>query len=104
MEMPSSPSCELGMMVEGSGLVLRAHVLRTRPSTITCAVPLVGIRLGGTVRDERGRRARIRRIALATDHDTPQLIFELAYEGEPFTVEGASSPSSPPHSLHQLPF
>jgi hypothetical protein len=67
-----------------------AKIARRRDRGMTCVQELPFLRLESAVTDDRGRRARIARVALSIEKDVPKLVIELAYDDDD------DFPSGPP--------
>ncbi len=55
------------------------QVARRRETGMTCVQELPFLRIESLVEDDRGRKARIARVALAVDKNVPKLVIELTY-------------------------
>jgi len=65
--------------LDGVGSAITADVTRRRTDGMVVSQPLPFLRLDTSV-TERGRRSRIKRVAIAMDGDVPQLLLELMHE------------------------
>ncbi len=66
--------------LDGVRSPITADVARRRDDGIVVTQPLPFLRLDTEV-TERGRRSRIRRVAIAMDGDVPRLLLELCHDG-----------------------
>lgn len=66
--------------IDGVRTPVLARVARRRDKGMTCVQELPFLRLESAVTDDRGRRARIARVALSVEKDMPKLVIELAYD------------------------
>lgn len=108
--------------IDGVRSPVLARVARRRESGMTCVQELPFLRLESAVTDDRGRRARIARVALSVENDVPKLVIELAYDdhdddfpsGPPAVPYGTIAqpvadtldtiPGAPAPELHRLVF
>ncbi len=108
--------------IDGVRSPVLARVARRRESGMTCVQELPFLRLESAVTDDRGRRARIARVALSVEGSVPKLVIELAYDdhdddfpsGPPAVPYGAivaapaeardTIPGDPAPELHRLVF
>lgn len=68
------------------------QVARRRETGMTCVQELPFLRIESLVEDDRGRKARIARVALAVDKNVPKLVIELTYVDD----ENDDDEGSPP--------
>ena len=68
------------------------QVARRRETGMTCVQELPFLRIESLVEDDRGRKARIARVALAVDKNVPKLVIELTYVDD----ENDDDEDSPP--------
>jgi len=66
--------------IDGVRSPVLARVARRRETGMTCVQELPFLRLESAVTDDRGRRARIARVALSVEKNMPKLVIELAYD------------------------
>ncbi len=66
--------------IDGVRTPVLARVARRRETGMTCVQELPFLRLESAVTDDRGRRARIARVALSVEKDMPKLVIELTYD------------------------
>ncbi|MBX3272463.1 MAG: hypothetical protein KF729_19545 [Sandaracinaceae bacterium] len=71
------------------------EVARRRSDGLVLSQPLPFLKLDTTV-TERGRRARIRRVAIAMDGDVPRLLLELHHDGGAAVAEPPAAPAFRP--------
>jgi hypothetical protein len=71
------------------------RVARRRETGMTCVQELPFLRLESEVVDDRGRRARIARVALSVERDVPKLVIELAYDDHDDHDDDAGPPGAP---------
>ncbi|MCB9597392.1 MAG: hypothetical protein H6719_32000 [Sandaracinaceae bacterium] len=74
--------------LDGVRSPITADVTRRRVDGVVVTQPLPFLRLDTTV-TERGRRSRIRRVAIAMDGDMPRLLLELCHDGDPAPLDEA---------------
>jgi hypothetical protein len=97
--------------IDGVRSPVLTRVARRRDTGMTCVQELPFLRLESAVTDDRGRRARIARVALAVENDVPKLVIELAYDdhdddfpsGPPAVPYGAIVASASPDTLDTIP-
>jgi hypothetical protein len=68
------------LFVEGVQTAIRADLVRRRGDGLVVSQALPFLRLGTSVRESDGSRARIARVAIAMDGDVPRLLLELVSE------------------------
>jgi hypothetical protein len=71
------------------------RVARRRETGMTCVQELPFLRLESEVVDDRGRRARIARVAFSVERDVPKLVIELAYDDHDDHDDDAGPPGAP---------
>ncbi|GAB4208012.1 MAG: hypothetical protein OHK0013_26070 [Sandaracinaceae bacterium] len=71
------------------------RVARRRETGMTCVQELPFLRLESEVVDDRGRRARIARVALSVERDVPKLVIELAYDDRDDHDDDVGPPGAP---------
>jgi hypothetical protein len=88
----SAPGSERTRLhIAGVRTPVLTRVARRRESGMTCVQDLPFLRLESEVVDDRGRRARIARVALSVEKNVPKLVIELAYDDDDH-----DDPSGPP--------
>lgn len=107
---PTAPQ-RARLHIDGVRSPVLARVARRRDSGMTCVQELPFLRLESAVTDDRGRRARIARVALSVEKDVPKLVIELAYDdhdddfpsGPPAVPYGAIVAPPTPDALDTIP-